>query len=231
MPQSILIIEDDADIANLLAFHVKAAGYSCVVTRDGAAGLRLAQTDRPHLILLDLMLPGMSGLEVCKALKASAETEHIPIIMLTARGDEVDRVLGFELGAEDYVVKPFSPRELMLRIKTVLRRHVASSGLPQRWERNGLVADFDAHILYVDGEDVHLTRTEFALLAELVRHEGKALSREHLLSKVWGYEFEGYSRTVDTHVRRLRRKMGPYADVIDTVRGVGYRLQRSQEDA
>lgn len=231
MAQSILVIEDDVDIGNLLAFHIKAAGYECVVTRDGKAGVRLAQSERPSLVLLDLMLPGMSGLDVCKTLKSSPETDHIPIIMLTARGDEVDRVLGFELGAEDYVVKPFSPRELMLRIKSVLRRHASASGLPQRWERGGLMADFEAHILYVDGEDVHLTRTEFALLAELVRNEGKALSREHLLAKVWGYEFEGYSRTVDTHVRRLRRKMGGYADLIETVRGVGYRLQRPKEES
>ncbi|MDK2873761.1 MAG: two-component system, OmpR family, phosphate regulon response regulator PhoB [Desulfomicrobiaceae bacterium] len=231
MADNILVIEDDADIANLLAFHIKAAGYGCTVARDGKTGVRLAQSERPSLILLDLMLPGMSGLEVCKTLKSSPETDHIPIIMLTARGDEVDRVLGFELGAEDYVVKPFSPRELMLRIKNVLRRRAVHTGAPQRWERDGLVADFEAHILYVDGEDVHLTRTEFALLAELVHREGKALSREHLLSTVWGYEFEGYSRTVDTHVRRLRRKMGPYADLIETVRGIGYRLQRAKEGA
>lgn len=225
MGHKIIVIEDELDIANLLVFHLKSAGYDCLAVRDGQRGLDLVRTEIPDLVLLDLMLPGMSGLDVCKALKSASRTAHVPIIMLTAKGDEVDRILGFELGADDYVVKPFSPRELMLRIKTILRRSRSARPDTSCWRCAGLTADFEAHSLFVDGVDVPLTPTEYNLLAELVRHAGKVLSREQLLSTVWGYEFEGYSRTVDTHVRRLRKKLEPYAQHLETVRGVGYRLR------
>jgi two-component system phosphate regulon response regulator PhoB len=226
MAHKIIVIEDEPDIANLLTFHLRSDGYECLVARDGKKGLHLAQTERPDLVLLDLMLPGMSGTDVCKALKGNAEYAHIPVIMLTAKGDEVDRILGFELGADDYVVKPFSPRELMLRIKTVLKHNAHAAPPISHWQREGLEADFSAYTLLVDGQDVRLTPTEFKLFGEFVRNEGKVLSREQLLSNAWGYEFEGYSRTVDTHVRRLRKKLGPYADILETVRGIGYRMQR-----
>jgi two-component system phosphate regulon response regulator PhoB len=229
MAHKIVVIEDEPDIANLLAFHLKSGGYDCFVARDGKKGLQLVQSERPDLVLLDLMLPGMSGTDVCKAVKGSPECAHIPIIMLTARGDEVDRILGFELGADDYVIKPFSPRELMLRIKTVLRRNVNILPKVAHWQRDGLAADFEAYTLLVDGVDAHLTPTEFNLFGEFVRNEGKVLSREQLLSNAWGYEFEGYSRTVDTHVRRLRKKLGPYADWLETVRGIGYRMKRENQ--
>lgn len=229
MAHKIIVIEDEPDIANLLAFHLKSNGYDCIIAKDGKKGLSLAQSERPDLVLLDLMLPGMTGTDICKVLKGNAETSHIPIIMLTARGDEVDRILGFELGADDYVIKPFSPRELMLRIKTVLKRNANPLPKVAHWQRDGLVADFDAYALMVDGVDAHLTPTEFNLFGEFVRNEGKVLSREQLLSKAWGYEFEGYSRTVDTHVRRLRKKLGPYADWLETVRGIGYRLRRENQ--
>lgn len=229
MAHKVVVVEDEPDIANLLAFHLKSNGYDCFVARDGKKGLMLAQAERPDLVLLDLMLPGMSGTDICKALKGATETSHIPIIMLTARGDEVDRILGFELGADDYVIKPFSPRELMLRIKTVLRRNVNILPKVSRWQREGLVADFEDYALLVDGENAHLTPTEFNLLGEFIRHEGKVLSREQLLSNAWGYEFEGYSRTVDTHVRRLRKKLGPYAEWLETVRGIGYRMKRENQ--
>jgi len=229
MAHKIIVIEDEPDIANLLAFHLKSSGYDCIISKDGRKGLALAQSERPDLVLLDLMLPSMSGTDICKMLKGNADTAHIPIIMLTARGDEVDRILGFELGADDYVIKPFSPRELMLRIKTVLKRNANPLPKVSRWERDGLVADFEAYALLVDGDDAHLTPTEFNLFGEFVRNEGKVLSREQLLSNAWGYEFEGYSRTVDTHVRRLRKKLGPYADWLETVRGIGYRLRRENQ--
>lgn len=229
MAHKIVVIEDEPDIANLLVFHLRSGGYECLVARDGRKGLQLAQTERPDLVLLDLMLPGMSGTDVCKALKGSADSAHIPVIMLTARGDEVDRILGFELGADDYVVKPFSPRELMLRIKTVLKRNAHVAPPVSHWQRGGLVADFSAYTLLIDGKDARLTPTEFNLFGEFVRNEGKVLSREQLLSNAWGYEFEGYSRTVDTHVRRLRKKLGPYADLLETVRGIGYRMQRESQ--
>lgn len=230
MAHKIVVIEDEPDIANLLAYHLKSNGYDCFVAKDGKKGLQITQTEKPDLVLLDLMLPGMSGTDVCKALKNSQDCAHIPIIMLTARGDEVDRILGFELGADDYVIKPFSPRELMLRIKTVLRRNVNAMPKIAHWQRGGLVAHFEAFALLVDGQDAHLTPTEFNLFGEFVRNEGKVLSREQLLSNAWGYEFEGYSRTVDTHVRRLRKKLGPYAEWLETVRGVGYRMKREDQN-
>jgi DNA-binding response OmpR family regulator len=171
------------------------------------------------------MLPGLDGFEVCKELKRSPATKNIPVLMLTARGEEVDRIVGLELGADDYVVKPFSPRELVLRVRAILRRFAAEEPVVTGWQRNGLGIDFESHRVLVDNQETILTATEFRLLAELIRNLGKVLTRNQLLDKVWGYQFEGYARTVDTHVRRLRQKLGPYADWIETVRGVGYRFR------
>ncbi|ABB39184.1 two component transcriptional regulator, winged helix family [Oleidesulfovibrio alaskensis G20] len=223
----LLVVEDDGDILQLLTFTLESAGFEVFSAMDGKTGLELAMREKPDLVVLDLMLPGMSGLDVCKDLKRMPETQETPVIMLTARGEEVDRIVGLELGADDYVVKPFSPRELVLRIKAVLKRGAPFTEQEERtrWRVNGLSLDTEAHRVEIDGDEVTLTATEFKLLFELVRNRGRVRTRDQLLNTVWGYEFEGYARTVDTHVRRLRQKIGDYAGYIETIRGVGYRFR------
>jgi phosphate regulon transcriptional regulator PhoB len=226
MAQRVLIVEDEPDIRELLVFHLEREGYQVAKARSGVEAVRLAQTSPPDLVLLDLMLPEMDGLEVCRRLRRDPVTQAIPIVMLTARGDEVDRVLGLELGADDYVVKPFSPRELVARIRAVLRRARPLPGtVPLTAGR--LSIDPAAHTVTVDGAPVTLTRKEFDLLRALVEARGRVLSREFLLDHVWGYTAAGEieSRTVDVHVRRLRQKLGPEGQRIGTVPGVGYRLE------
>jgi two-component system phosphate regulon response regulator PhoB len=220
----ILVVEDDRDILQLLTYNLRAAGFEISTSQDGYDALALIKQQLPDIVLLDLLLPGLDGLEICKELKRSSETKSIPVIMLTARGEEVDRVVGLELGADDYVVKPFSPRELILRIKAVLRRATPQDS-ETVWQEEGLRLEMEAHRTTVDGEEVGLTATEFKLLSELVRNKGKVQTRDQLLDKVWGYHFNGYARTVDTHVRRLRQKLGDYSDRIETIRGVGYRFR------
>lgn len=222
----ILIVEDDADILQLLAYNIQAAGFDVLTAADGHAALAAITQDLPHLVVLDLMLPGIDGLEVCKELKRNTRTKDIPVIMLTAKGEEIDRIVGLELGADDYIVKPFSPRELVLRVRAVLRRAPSEMPAPEViWQSEGLRVDFEAHLVRVDGEEVALTATEFKLFSELIRNPGKVQTRDHLLERVWTYQFDGYARTVDTHIRRLRQKLGPYSDWIETVRGVGYRFK------
>jgi DNA-binding response OmpR family regulator len=226
MPKvNILIVEDEVDILQLLKYNVELAGFEVSTAPNGYEALSLAKRQLPNLIILDLMLPGMDGFEVCKELKRAAETRHIPIIMLTAKGEEVDRIVGLELGADDYVVKPFSPRELTLRIRAVLRRSGAEENIEAMWQEEGLRVDLQAHKVTVDDDEIVLTTTEFKLLVELIRSRGKVQTRDHLLDRVWGYQFDGYARTVDTHVRRLRQKLGAYANWVETVRGVGYRFR------
>ena len=222
---SIVIVEDDRDILKLLAYNFRAGGYEVATCETGHEAISLVKQRLPDLVLLDLMIPGVDGLEVCKELKRNPATSKIPVIMLTARGEEVDRIVGLELGADDYVVKPFSPRELMLRVRAVLRRSTAEPEAEAVWQNEGLRVDFEAHKATVDSEEIILTATEFKLLAELIRSRGKVLTRDQLLDKVWGYHFEGYARTVDTHVRRLRQKLGACSNQVETVRGVGYRLR------
>lgn len=222
----ILIVEDDGDILKLLTYHLRSGGFEVATSQNGTKALEMVRSQLPDLILLDLMLPGLDGFEVCKEIKRDVKTASIPVIMLTARGDEVDRVVGLELGADDYVVKPFSPRELVLRVRAVLRRSGAVESSDESvWKKDGLVIDPESHQVGVDGENVELTATEFKLLLELARNQGKVQTRDHLLDKVWGYQFEGYARTVDTHIRRLRQKLGPYAEWVETIRGVGYRFR------
>lgn len=221
----ILVVEDDEDILQLLRYNLESAGYDVATASNGLDALNLAKRQPPCLVLLDLMLPGMDGFDVCKELKRVPETAETPIIMLTARGEEVDRIVGLELGADDYVVKPFSPREIILRVRAVLRRHNPGEPNRQTWIRDGLAVDLEAHKAEVDGDEVLLTATEFKLLAELIRNQGRVQTRDQLLNTVWGYEFDGYARTVDTHVRRLRQKLGAYSHMVETVRGVGYRLR------
>ena len=225
--ETVLVIEDDADIRALLRFNLEREGFVPLESGDGINGLAMAHEHCPDCILLDIMLPGMDGLEICRRLAASPETKDIPILILTARGEEMDRVIGLSLGVDDYVVKPFSVRELMLRIKAVLRRRsrpVETGTL----SAHGILLDPGAHMVFVQGEEVALTATEFRLLEDLMRHGGIVRTREQLLEKVWGYSFEGYARTVDTHMRRLRAKLGEAQKFLETVRGVGYRFNSAQ---
>ena len=192
---------------------------------DGPSGLEKAKKEKPSLIILDLMLPGMDGKDVCRVIKSNALTQSIPILMLTAKAEEMDRVIGFELGADDYVTKPFSPKELVLRIKAILRRREVSQENEESMEIGDLKIDLDRHQVFVKKAPVQLTSTEFKLLFELAHTRGRVQTRERLLDKVWGYTYEGYARTVDTHIRRLREKLGACGDYIETLRGVGYRFR------
>jgi two-component system phosphate regulon response regulator PhoB len=223
--KKILIVEDEPDVVDLLTLQLrKADGFSAIVAHDGAEGLRKARTEAPALIVLDLMLPRMSGLEVCKLLRADSLTSHIPIIMLTAKAEEVDRIVGLEFGADDYVTKPFSPRELLLRIKAILRRGPGEQG-DGKITRGPITIDASRHRVLVGGKPVVLTAVEFKLLSMLMQRPGRVQARDRLLNEVWGYESAIDTRTVDTHVRRLREKLGKSAGVIETVRGFGYRLR------
>ena len=222
--QRILVIEDENDIRQLLRFNLEREGFAVLEAADGLGGLHMATSELPDLVVLDLMLPGMDGCDVCRRLKAQPVTAAIPVLMLTARGEEVDRIVGLTLGADDYVVKPFSVRELVLRIRAILRRD-SRPGMGTALCRGALLLDVEAHRVTLDGQEVALTATEFRLLEDLMRHAGAVRTREQLLNAVWGYSFEGYARTVDTHVRRLRAKLGEEAAALETVRGVGYRLR------
>ena len=195
---------------------------------DGPSGLELARKERPDLIILDLMLPGMDGKDVCRALKSTSLTQSIPILMLTAKAEEMDRVIGFEIGADDYVTKPFSPKELVLRVKAILRRKEIPQDADKTLQLGDLLIDMDRHQVFVQKRPVELTSTEFKLLFELASRRGRVQTRERLLDKVWGYTYEGYARTVDTHIRRLREKLGPLGDSIETLRGVGYRFREEE---
>jgi two-component system, OmpR family, phosphate regulon response regulator PhoB len=226
--ETVLIIEDEVDIADLIAHNVKEAGYHVVVAHNGTAAFKMIENHRPDLIILDLMLPDMSGTEICKMLKRKERTQHIPVIMVTAKGEEVDRIVGLELGAEDYLVKPFSTRELVLRVKNVFRRLKGPKEDKKVLVHGDVSLDIDAHKVNVGGTPIELTLTEFKLLHELLANKGRVRSRETLLNNVWGYTFEGYERTVDTHVQRLRRKMGDQGNMIETVRGIGYMIKEER---
>jgi len=220
----ILIAEDEADVQELVGLHLRNAGFLPVHAEDGPEAIRRAREEMPNLIVLDIMMAGMDGLEVCRLLKADPATSHIPLIMLTARAEEPDKIIGLELGADDYMTKPFSPRELVLRVKSVLRR-VGPAVQDGTQLSAGLVAiDRERHLVRVRGKQVELTATEFKLLSLLVERRGRVQSRDGLLNEVWGYESAIDTRTVDTHVRRLREKLGPGADCIETIRGFGYRV-------
>ena len=223
--KKILLIEDEPDVIDLLTMQLrKAGGFSAISAADGAEGLKKARAEAPALIVLDLMLPRMSGLEVCKILKTDSSTRHIPIIMLTAKAEEVDRIVGLEFGADDYVTKPFSPREMLLRIKAILRRG-ENDGAEESMTRGSITIDPARHRVLVASKPVTLTAVEFKLLSMLMKRPGRVQARDRLLNEVWGYESAIDTRTVDTHVRRLREKLGKAADAIETVRGFGYRLR------
>src|SRR5438552_1020254 len=224
MKPKILVADDEPDAVELVAFNLKASGYDVVTAADGEEALKKARSVLPNLIVLDLMLPKVDGLEVCKVLRRDSTTQAIPILMLTAKAAEIDRVLGLELGADDYVTKPFSPRELVLRIKRLLRTAAPKEEPSDRIEWKELYLDIPRHEAKVKGKPIDLTATEFKLLAVLAQRRGRVQSREQLLQDVWEYDSLIDTRTVDTHMRRLREKLGPAAKYLDTVRGVGYRF-------
>jgi DNA-binding response OmpR family regulator len=226
MGARVLIVEDEPDIRDLLAFHLEREGYQVTRSTTGPDALRQVRARPPDLILLDLMLPELGGLEVCRRLRQDPRTVSVPIVMLTARGEEVDRILGLELGADDYIVKPFSPKEVVARVRAVLRRAGARDGAAPVVSGR-LVIDPDRHTVRVDSAVIELTLKEFDLLRALAGARGRVLSREFLLDRVWGYAAAGEieSRTVDVHVRRLRVKLGDEGRRITTVKGVGYRLE------
>jgi two-component system phosphate regulon response regulator PhoB len=220
----ILVVDDEPDALELIEFNLKAAGYDVITAADGTEAVQKARAAAPDLILLDLMLPEIDGLEVCKILRRDANTAATPIIMLTAKAAEIDRILGLELGADDYVTKPFSPRELSLRIKNLLRRNQAEEVTGDLLHIGELFVDVPRHLATVGGKRVDLTATEFKLLTVLAQRRGRVQSREKLLADVWQYDNLIDTRTVDTHMRRLREKLGKASRYLDTVRGVGYRF-------
>jgi DNA-binding response OmpR family regulator len=221
---TILVVEDDIDIAALIAHYLEKAGHRVERVTSGTEVLPRLRRAPPDLVILDLMLPGVDGLVVCQAMRADPALAGIPIIMLTARGEESDRISGLELGADDYVTKPFSPKELSARVTALLRRsaRTAPAGAPVRY--GAITIDADRHTVALDGEDVRLTAKEFLLLQYLVQHKGRVLSRDLLLSDVWGYNYTGGTRTVDVHIRRLREKLPPLAGAIETIKQFGYKL-------
>ena len=222
----ILVVDDEPDILNLLEYNLKRAGFQAILAKDGPEAIEAAKVHRPDLVLLDIMLPDMEGTEVLRRLKALEATSLIPVIMLTAKGEEVDKIVGFELGAEDYITKPFSPRELILRVKAVLKR---SSERPEPQDKtvsyNELSVDLSRHKVTVAGKPIELSSTEFRLLTELMQAKGRVLTRDTLLDRAWGRDCFVIPRTVDTHVRRLRSKLGAAGEYIETVRGAGYRFK------
>jgi DNA-binding response OmpR family regulator len=223
--QKVLIVEDEPDVVDMLVRQLKKAGaFSTIVAHDGETGIQLARDEPPALIILDLMLPKMSGLEVCRVLKSENTTRHIPIMMLTAKGEEIDRIVGLEFGADDYVTKPFSPREVVLRINAILRRS-QSTPAEKTVSVGDIAIDAERHDVRIRGKAVDLTAIEFKLLMTLMQRRGRVQARDRLLSDVWGYESLIDTRTVDTHVRRLREKLGKSGDLIETVRGFGYRFR------
>ena len=223
--KTILVVEDERDIADIIRFNLEQEGFQVLTAHDGLEAVRLVKSERPDLVVLDLMLPRMDGKEVCRLIRADERLNAIPVMMLTARAEEIDRIIGFEIGADDYLTKPFSPRELILRIKAILRRSGEPKAEAAPLKLSGMTIDPDRHQVEIGDQSIELTATEFRLLHHLAANAGRVQSRDVLLDRVWGYDFDGYARTVDTHIRRLRKKMGPAGDLIETIRGIGYRFR------
>jgi DNA-binding response OmpR family regulator len=220
----ILVVEDDPDIAQLIGHYLEKAGHTVEVLSSGKAVMPKVRRHPPDLVVLDLMLPELDGLMICQAMRTDPQTGAIPIIMVTARGDEADRITGLELGADDYVTKPFSPKELAARVTALLRRAARPAAAGGILRYGTIAIDADRHAVTVSGEEVRLTAKEFLLLQYLLQHRGRVLSRDLLLTDVWGYQYTGGTRTVDVHIRRLREKMPVLADAIETVKQFGYKL-------
>jgi len=230
MSQKILLIEDEPDIRKTLEYNLSREGFDVACASSLSEGKNYINAGQFSLILLDLMLPDASGLDLCRELKSDSEKKTTPIIILTAKDDEVDKVVGFELGADDYVTKPFSVRELILRVKAVLKRgNQKSTNLEVQRQFGDLVIDVDSHEVFVDNESITLTALEFKLLRQLVDRRGRVQSRDQLLSDVWGYSADVTTRTVDTHIKRLREKLGVMGKYVQTIRGVGYKFSRTPE--
>ena len=227
----LLIVEDEADLVRTLDYNFRQAGFEVHTATSGREGLRIAAAKTPDLVLLDLMLPDLQGVEVCRLLKADPKTRTTPVIILTARGEEVDRVVGFEIGADDYVTKPFSVRELVLRVRAVLRRGEPSGRPAEIMKLGQLTIDSEAHRVHVDGREILLTALEFRLLRTLVQRRDRVQTRETLLNDVWGLNLNVETRTIDTHIKRLREKLGKAGTLIETVRGVGYRFGATDESS
>lgn len=222
--QKILIVEDDKNISRLVKYNLEKAGFDCVVTITGEEALEVLDKQAIDLIILDIMLPKIDGFEVCKQIKQDRKLSHIPIIMLTAKAEEVDKVVGFELGADDYVVKPFSPRELVLRIKAILKRGKPKEATKDILSADKLTVDIPRHKVMIDEKEIRLTPLEFKLLATLMQRKGRVQTRDTLLENVWDITADVTTRTVDTHIKRLRQKLGEMGKMIETVRGIGYRF-------
>ncbi|MBW2281738.1 MAG: response regulator [Deltaproteobacteria bacterium] len=224
LAQRILVVDDEPDLLELVRFNLEDAGYGVEVASSGSAALEVLRRSVPDLLVLDLMLPDVSGTEICRRVRSDARLANLPVIMLTARSSEIDRVVGFEVGADDYVTKPFSPRELVLRVQAVLRRRAAADDDAETLECGDLRVERSSHRCCVADEEVQLTAKEFRLLEALMSRPGRVLTRERLLDEVWGSDITVTRRTIDTHLKRLREKLGTAGDLIETVRGVGYRF-------
>ncbi|MEI6862721.1 MAG: response regulator transcription factor [Verrucomicrobiota bacterium] len=225
-PKKILIVDDESDVTELLAYNLKAKGYAVETLNNPNGSIGLARTFLPDLVILDVMMPDLNGIQICRMLRADSKLRLVPVIFLTAKTEEADRIQGLETGADDYICKPFSTKELVLRVQSLLRR-TGGEGTPdgpKRLQVGQIVIDIERHEAEVQGKRVELTATEFKLLHLLMERRGRVQTREHLLINVWNYETEIETRTVDTHVRRLREKLGREADWIETIRGVGYRI-------
>jgi two-component system, OmpR family, phosphate regulon response regulator PhoB len=222
--QKILVVEDDKNISKLVKYNLEKACFDCTVSITGEDALAVLAHQSFDLVLLDIMLPGIDGLETCRQIRQDKKLEHIPIIMLTAKGEEIDKVVGFELGADDYVVKPFSPRELILRIKAILKRGKPVEDEIEILSVDNIVVDISRHEVRIDKEQVGLTQIEFKLLVTLMKRSGRVQSRDKLLEDVWDIASDVTTRTIDTHIKRLREKMGQKGKLIETVRGIGYKF-------
>jgi two-component system alkaline phosphatase synthesis response regulator PhoP len=234
--QTILVVDDEDNIRELIAYNLKAEGFIVAEANTGEEALEFCRAKKPALVLLDIMLPGMNGLEVCTRLKRDAATSTIPIIMITAKSEEVDKVLGLELGADDYITKPFGVREMLARVKSLIRRahlselHTESAEKETLLNANGIAVDVGSYKAFRKGEPLQLTLKEFELLSALIANRGRVLTRDYLLDTIWSYEYYGETRTVDVHIRHLRKKLEEDGALIETVRGVGYRFA-AQENA
>jgi DNA-binding response OmpR family regulator len=228
---TILVIDDEKDLLELVRYNLEKEHFDAIVTSDGASGLEIAVRHRPDLIVLDLMMPGMDGLEVCRELRADSRTARIPIIMLTARATEADRVVGLEMGADDYVTKPFSPRELVARVKAVLRRSAMQEEPQEVIRHGGVVIDVKRHEVTADGVPVTLTATEFRILQFMASRPGRVLSRDEIIDAALGRDAAVFDRTIDVHMTSIRRKLGKHGDQIETVRGFGYKFREARSEA
>lgn len=225
--EKILIVDDEEHICELIKFNLENSGYQCICALNGIDALNIVKEEKPDLVLLDLMLPGMDGYDVCKEIRKDNNTATTSIIMITAKGEELDKVLGLELGADDYITKPFSVREMVARVKAVLRRRTTINIESKSYILGNIVIDFEKHSLTKEGKKIELTLKEFELLEVLIKNKGKVMTRDFLLDRIWGYEYIGETRTVDVHIRHLRKKIeddDKNPKYIETIRGIGYRF-------